>query len=75
MAKLHVSTSPITNRIYCGSVNKTGNEWLSNKTDVTGEALAAAAQHAIKAGESVVVTCNGEPAYRISVEKISTTEA
>lgn len=70
MGKLHVSTSPITNRIYCGSVNKAGTAWLSNKTDVTGEVMASAAQHAIKAGGSVVVTCNGEPAYRVLVENI-----
>jgi hypothetical protein len=45
MGKLHIFTSPITNRIYCGDVNK--------------------------AGGSVVVTCNGEPVYRVSFEKLS----
>ena len=71
MKKLHVAASPITNRIYCGSVNKTGTDWLSNKADVTGEALAACAHHTIKVGGTVVVTCNGEPAYKISVEIIN----
>lgn len=70
MARLHVAPSPLTNRIYCGGVAKDGRTWLSNKTDVTGEACAAVAKHAIQNGAPVVITANGVPAYRITVEKL-----
>ncbi len=71
MANLHVATSPLTNRIYCGGVAKNGRSWNSNKTDVTGEASAAVAQHVLANKEPVVITCNGVPTYRITVEKLS----
>ena len=70
MANLHVAPSPLTNTIFCGSVSKDGMTWLSNKTDVTGEACAAVAKHVLAHGEPLVVTCNGKPAYRINVEEI-----
>lgn len=71
MANLHVAPSPLTNRIFCGGVGKDGCTWLSNKTDVTGEACAAVAKHVLSNKEPVIVTCNGEPTYRITVEKLS----
>lgn len=71
MANLHVAPSPLTNRIFCGGVSKDGRTWLSNKTDVTGEACAAVAQHVLAANNPLIVTCNGAPAYRITVEKLS----
>lgn len=74
MGKLHVAPSPITNRIYAGSVLKDGMTWGSNKTDVTGEACAAVAKHALFAGGQVVVTSHGKPAYRITVEKLDGAE-
>jgi len=67
---LHVATSPLTGRIYCGSVLKSGVEWGANKTDVTGPACAAVAQHVLQNGAPVVVTANGKPAYRITVESL-----
>ncbi|WP_420830071.1 DUF7446 family protein [Pseudomonas marincola] len=70
MANLHVVPSPLTNRIYCGGVAKNGQTWLSNKTDVTGETCAAVAMHVIQNGAPVVVTANGVPVYRITVEKL-----
>jgi len=71
MANLHVAPSPLTNRIFCGGVAKDGRTWLSNKTDVTGAACAAVAQHVMASTEPVVITCNGQPVYRITVEKLS----
>lgn len=68
MANLHVAPSPITNRIYCGSVLKDGMTWGANKTDVTGEACAAVAKHVLANGDPVVITSHGKPVYRISVE-------
>ena len=70
MPNLHVAPSPLTNTIFCGSVSKDGLNWLSNKTDVTGEACAAVAKYVLARGEPVVVTANGEPKYRITVEEI-----
>jgi len=65
MKQLHVAPSPLTNRIFCGHVAKDGRTWLSNKTDVTGEACAAVAKHCLTAGEPVVITENGKPKYRL----------
>ena len=68
---LHVGTSPITNRIFAGSVLKDGMTWGANKTDVTGAACGAVCEHVIANGEPVVVTCNSKPAFRIIVERIN----
>ena len=67
MSNLHVSTSPLTNRIHVGKVNKAGNAYL-NKEDITGAACGAVAEHVVANGKPVIVTCNGVPKYRISVE-------
>ena len=47
LKNLHVGNSPLTNRIYAGTVLKDGWSWGANKQDVTGVALAAAAQHVL----------------------------
>ncbi len=73
MKKLHVAIRPVTNRIFCGGVLKDGMPWASNKTDVTGEACAAVAQHAIERGEPVVVTANGVPKWEITVRELPLT--
>ena len=67
--KLHVATSPLTNRIYAGSILKDGQTWAANKTDVTGEACAAVSMHVIANGEPVVVTANGVPKWEITVRE------
>lgn len=60
MKRLHVAVSPLTNRIFAGSLLKGGQTWASDKTDVTGEACAAVVMHAIHLGAPVVVvTENG----------------
>ena len=66
--KLHIGTSPITGTIYAGTILKNGT-WAANKQDVTIDALVAVAQHALKFGNPVEITCGGKLEYRITVEK------
>lgn len=70
MKRLHVAVSPLTNRIFAGSILKDGQTWAANKTDVTGEACAAVAMHAIHLGAPVVVTENGTPRWEITVREL-----
>ena len=67
---LHVGVSPLTNRIFCGSVLKDGMTWGANKTDVTGAACGAVAEHVIANQEPVTVTVNGIPKFKITVEPL-----
>lgn len=70
MKNIHVATSPLTNRIYAGTVLKDGRSWGAGKTDVTGSACGAVAEHVIRKGWPVVVNCNGQPKFEISVREI-----
>lgn len=67
MKNLHVGTSPLTNRIFAGTVLKDGRTWGANKCDVTGAACGAVAEHVLANKEPVIVTCNGKPKYEIRV--------
>ena len=64
---IRVAISPLTDTIYAGNVSKDGRTWLSNKTDVTGEACAAVAIHILARDGEITVTENGEPKYKICV--------
>lgn len=68
MKKLHIGTSPLTGNIYVGTTLKDGT-WAANKQDVTIDALVAVAQHALKFGKPIEITCDGMIEYRITVEK------
>lgn len=70
MQKLHVGTSPITNRIYAGHVLKDGCTWGEGKQDVTGPACGAVIEHVIANKSPVVVNVNGKPKYEITVREI-----
>ena len=70
MTNYHVDCSPITNRIYAGRVDKSGQNWAS-KSDVTGAACGAVIEHVLTNGEPVTVSVNGEPKYRILVEDLT----
>lgn len=70
MKELHVGTSPLTNRIYAGTVLKDGCTWGVNKQDVTGNACAAVAQHVLANKEPVIVTANGVPKYEITIREL-----
>ena len=73
MKPLHVGTSPLTGRIYAGTVAKDRATWAS-KQDVTGPACGAVIEHVLHSGKSVDVSVNGVPTYRITVEKIDATK-
>lgn len=70
MRKLHVGTSPLTNRIYAGHVLKDGTTWGEGKQDVTGAAFWAVCEHVLANGDPVMVTCNGVPKYEITVREL-----
>jgi hypothetical protein len=71
MAKpIHIGNSPLTNRIYAGHVLKDGRTWGEGKQDVTGVTCGAVCEHVIANEGPVVVTCNGAPAYEITVRDL-----
>lgn len=70
MKTLHIGTSPLTNRIFAGTVLKDGMTWGANKQDVTGIACGAVCEHVIANKEPVIVTCNGKPKYEITVRDL-----
>jgi len=78
MGKLHVALSPLTNNIYCGSVSKDGTTWLSNKTDVTNEAICAVVDHIIafkkKTGKDMELSIDGKPVLRVTIEDLRATK-
>ena len=69
--EIHVQKSPLTNTIYAGHLINGGARWGENRTDVTGEACAAVAQHVLTNGEPVIVTGNGKPLYEITVRDLT----
>jgi len=70
MRKLHVGTSPLTNRIFAGHVLKDGRTWGEGKQDVTGTACGAVIEHVLANGNPVIVNVNGSPKYEITVRDI-----
>lgn len=68
--QLRVGTSPLTNKIFCGHVLKNGFVWAANKTDITGAALGAVAEHVVRNGGPVTINCNGKPRFEITVREI-----
>ena len=68
---IHVGFSQITNLIYAGNVLKDGMTWAANKQDVTGAACGAVCEYVLENDEPVIVTRNGTPAFRITVERIA----
>lgn len=71
MKPIHVGTSPLTNRIYAGHVLKDGGTWGEGKQDVTGAVCGAVAEHVLRNGEPVTVTCNGVPKFEIAVRDLA----
>ena len=67
---LHIDVSPLTNRIYAGTVLQDGQTWATDKQDLTSPACAAVAQHVLANGEPVVVSCNGKPKWEITVRAL-----
>ncbi len=73
MKKHHVATSPLSNRIYAGTVRKDRPEWCADKTDVTGPACGAVPEHVLRNGEPVTVIVNNVPKYEITVRDLTKT--
>jgi len=70
MRKIHIGTSPITNKIYAGHVLKDGKTWGAGQQDVTSVACGAVCEHVVAKGEPVIVNYNGEPKYEITVKEL-----
>lgn len=47
MSSIKIACSPITGRIFAGTLNKNGS-WSKNKVDVTSQAVFALVEHIIK---------------------------
>ena len=71
MAEYKVGCSPLTSRIYAGSVLKNGT-WGANKKDVTDTAVSAVAQHLMQLGEKMEFSYKGKK-YELKVEEVETT--
>lgn len=72
---IHIGCSPLSNNIYAGYVLKDGRTWSdANKTDVTHEAIGAVCEHAERFGKPITLNRNGKPAYRLSVEVLSSSD-
>ena len=67
--KIHVGMSPLTGTIFAGAILKDGT-WAAGKQDVTMDALVAVAQHCVRFGGPVEITCDGKLEYRITVEVV-----
>lgn len=68
MSKIRIGCSPITGKIYAGSVSKTGL-WGKNKVDVTDDAINSVAQSLLHNNEKLQFKYEGE-IYELSVSKI-----
>ena len=65
-----VATSPLTGTIFAGTLLRDQRTWSTNRSDVTGMACAAVAEHVIKKGGVIEVSCNGEPVFEITVKDL-----
>lgn len=66
---LHVALSPLTNKIYCGRINREGTDWVGEKFDVTLEAIGAVAEKVKRDGGGCIIKDkNGKQMYKLIVE-------
>ena len=72
MNDLKIGLSPLSNTIFIGSISKDGRYWLSNKTDVTNDAICTVADHVLafqrETGKNVIVKGDGVCDLKITVE-------
>ncbi|MHC2090046.1 DUF7446 family protein [Methylobacterium sp. CM6244] len=73
--RLRIGHSPLSGRIYIGSVGKDENLWLSDKTDVTTEALLAVARHIGPGFVTTLAHNDGGPFIEIEVREVPVKEA
>jgi hypothetical protein len=66
-----IACTAIDKRIMLGRVNKAGNSFIGEPQDVTSDVLKAVIEKC-GVGNSMPVTIDGKPKYKISIEEIST---
>lgn len=69
MSDYKVGTSPLTGRIYAGTVKKDGT-WGANKKDVTDTAPGAVAAHLIQRNEIIEFYYKDGNKYELKVVKV-----
>jgi len=67
---IRLGTSALSNRIYAGHPNKDGTSFKGRRWDVTGDVLKTVIEY-IGAGYAAIINVDGEPAYEISVRKLT----
>lgn len=67
--KVLIGCSPITSRIFSGTLLKDGMTWSSDRQDVTDTAVGAVAQHLIQKQESLEFEMGGKK-YLMEVKEI-----
>ncbi|MBF0350914.1 MAG: hypothetical protein HQM11_07760 [SAR324 cluster bacterium] len=70
MKKIHIATSPMTGKIYAGSILKTGS-FGADKQEVTIHALVAVAEHIVKQGNSIKIFEDDKPVFEIAVKRLT----
>lgn len=70
MKKLRIGRSPLTNKIYIGSVGKDPGLWLSDQTDATTEAVLAVAEHIGVGFVQTFTRKDGGPSLQIEVREV-----
>lgn len=68
MLEFKISCSPITGKIYAGSVLKNGT-WGTNYKEVTDSAVSAVAQNLLHTDEKLIFSHKGER-YELKVSKV-----
>ncbi len=69
MKKLHIATSPLTNKIFAGKPLKNG-QWGANKEDVTDLVINAFLEHALNFGKPIELSLNGKIEFKITIEDL-----
>jgi hypothetical protein len=69
MSDIRVATAMISQRIHAGKLNKKGDAFLANKSDVTSDVIKAIIEY-VSVDDVHVVKIGGKPAYEISITKI-----
>lgn len=70
MKEIKLGVSPLTNQIYAGYTNKSGEFW-KEKQDITLMALACVARYCETIGEPVILSDGDKPKYEITVRVIN----
>lgn len=69
--EIRLGVSPLTNKIYAGTLLKCGKVWSKNKQDVTLQAVLAVTEYGLKLGKPIeLADPDGTKTHRITIEKI-----